>query len=316
MDICKMQAKMVLQNCIKVGYYKSSYVFYFMKKLLLAIGIWSFIVFLLFFGSHKIIQHPPDASLKTVITKARSGASGTYSVVVKNLKTGEFYSLNDKKVYEAGSLYKLWIMAETFVQIQNGIIKEDEILSQDIATLNTEFDIASEGAELTEGMITLSVYDALNQMITISHNYAALLLTEKIKLSSVKTFLEKNGFSASTIAVEGQPPATTAFDIALFFEKLFKGQLANKKYTDVMIDYLKHQERNDKLPKYLPKNTVVTHKTGEIDFLSHDAGIVYAPKGDYIIVVLSDSDYPQGAEERIAQISKAVYDYFVKQEKK
>ena len=35
--------------------------------------------------------------------------------------------------------------------------------------------------------------------------------------------------------------------------------------------------------------------------------------GEYIIVVLSKSAYPPGAEERIAEISRAVYEYFIRQ---
>ena len=79
-----------------------------------------------------------------------------------------------------------------------------------------------------------------------------------------------------------------------------------------MLDLLKSQKLNNKLPKYLPQEIDVAHKTGEIDSLTHDAGIVYAPTSDYIIVILSKSDYPPGAEERIADISRAVYEYFVR----
>ena len=78
-----------------------------------------------------------------------------------------------------------------------------------------------------------------------------------------------------------------------------------------MIGLLKMQKLNEKLPKYLPNGTVVAHKTGEIDFLTHDAGIIYTKNGDYIIAIFSESDYPPGAKERIAQISKAVYNYFL-----
>jgi beta-lactamase class A len=55
----------------------------------------------------------------------------------------------------------------------------------------------------------------------------------------------------------------------------------------------------------------MAHKTGELGQVSHDGGIVYTEKGDYIIVVLSESTLPKGAEERIANISKDVYAYFM-----
>lgn len=250
---------------------------------------------------------PSSASLKKVIEEALAGTRGTYGVVIKNLKTGEAYYKDEHRIFEPGSLYKLWVMAEVFAQIQNGEIKEDEILSDNITTLNSKFDVDPTLAELTDGTITLSVKDALEQMITISHNYAAYLLTDRVKLSNVTKFLERQKLSESML---GEPSKTTAYDIALFFEKLYKGELGNAENTQEMLDLLKKQTLNDKLPKYLPKNITVAHKTGEIDFLSHDVGIVFTGKGDYIIVVLSESDFPAGAEDRIAQVSAAVYKYF------
>lgn len=258
-------------------------------------------------ANHTINQRV-DNSLKNSVYNALKGARGTYGIVVKNLKTGEDYSINTHKVYEPGSLYKIWVMATAFDQIQNGILKTDEKLSEDVNVLNNTFNIASKTAEMTEGIITLTVNQALEQMITISHNYAALLLMERIKHSSVKSFLAKNGFNESSL---GEPPHVTPYDIALFFEKLYKGELANKEYTNRMLNLLKKQKLNDKLPKHLPKDTIIAHKTGEINFFTHDAGIVFLDEGDYVIVVLSESNFPPGAEERIAQISKAVYDYFI-----
>ena len=79
-----------------------------------------------------------------------------------------------------------------------------------------------------------------------------------------------------------------------------------------MIALLKQQTLNDKLPKYLPENVEIAHKTGEIDRFSHDAGIVFFEKGDYIIVVLSETDNSPAANERIADISKKVFEYFNK----
>lgn len=250
-----------------------------------------------------------STTLRDVVEKALEESTGNYGVVIKNLKTNEVFYVNEHKTFDAGSLYKVWIMAEAFQQIADKQLAEDEVLSEQISKLNAKFNISSDSAELNEGTITLSIKDALTQMITISHNYAALLLTEKVKISAVKTFLERNNFKESSV---GEPPTTTPSDIALFFEKLYKGELGNQQSTQTMLDLLKKQTLNGKLPKYLPKEVSIAHKTAEIDYFTHDGGIVFSPKGDYIIVILSESDYPPGAEERIAQISKVVYEYFTK----
>lgn len=247
-------------------------------------------------------------SLKDTVENVLLGKEGTYGIFIKNLKTGESYAFNEHKNFEPGSLYKIWILAVTFNEIENGRLKENQILSQEIAVLNEKFHISSESAELTEGQITLSAKEAMEQMITISDNYSALLLSEKVRFSTVKIFLQKNDFNESFL---GEPPQTTPYDIALFFEKLYKGELANQENTDKMLSLFKKQRLNSKLPKYLPKETIIAHKTGEIGYFSHDAGIVYTPNGDYVIAILSKSEAPDQANEQIAEISKKVYDYFV-----
>ena len=247
--------------------------------------------------------------LGDVVQSAIGNADGNYSVVVRNLKTKEFYNYQENKTYESGSLYKLWVMAVAYQQLQSGQIKETDILSDDVEDLNDKFDIASDSADLQSGTVTFPVNQALQQMITISHNYAALLLTQKVKLSNLAMFLQTNNFNNSTVAA---PPKTTAADIADFLEDLYDGQFANAQGTQAMIDLLKAQKLNNKLPRELPETTQIAHKTGELGTYSHDAGIVYTQDGDYIIVVMTNTKVPSTAEDKIADISKAVYDYFQK----
>lgn len=253
-----------------------------------------------------------NSKLGAIVRQALLGSEGNYSVAIKHLKTGEFYYLNEHRTYDSGSLYKLWVMAEVFEQINQGRLKENSDLIVDVESLNKKFDIATEAAELTEGELDFTIGSALRQMITISHNYAALALTSKVRLSAVGNFLSNFGFKESKVGTGNSLPTTTAYDTALFLEKLFKGELADPLSTEKMLDLLKAQQLNDKLPKYLPESVLIAHKTGELGLFSHDAGIVYTPNGEYIIVVLSKSNYPPGAEERIAEISRAVYEYFVR----
>lgn len=257
-------------------------------------------------------SQPSTAPLQEAVSRTLEETKGTYAVVIKNMAAEESYFLNADKVFEPGSLYKLWVMGAVFDAINKEELKEDDVLSQDIAVLNQEFQIDRDSAELTEGTITLSVADALKQMITISHNYAAMLLAEKIKNSQIKTFIKAAGFNDSDL---GNPPVTTARDIASFFEKLYKKELVSKEYSEKMTELLKNQQLNDGLTKYLPSEAKTAHKTGDIGWFKHDAGIVFTDKGDYIIVILSESDFPPGAQERIALISKAVYEYFVQKSK-
>lgn len=248
--------------------------------------------------------------LDVAVEDALEGTTGTYSVAIKNLKTGETYYRDADRVYESASLYKLWVMIVTYEQLADGKLTETKVLADTIPNLNRAFGIASESAELTTGSISLTVKNALEQMITISHNYAAMLLSREIKLANVTTMLKRNGYASSSI---GSPPKTTARDIATLMEDLYNGELGTEENTQIMLATLKRQQLNHKIPLYLPKGTVIAHKTGELDAVTHDAGIITGPNGDYILVVLTESTSPKGAEERIGRVSQAVYDYFAKE---
>lgn len=249
-------------------------------------------------------------NLQNVIDPLLSGSSGSYAIFIKNLKTGESYSFNEHRHYDTASLYKLWVMGTAFERIQKGTLDENQEIKEDIEVLNEKFSIASESAELTEGSLELSVHDALEKMITISDNYSALLLAWKLRLSTIAAYLQRHGFLESKVGVHGDSPTSTASDIGLFFEKLYKGELGDSRRTTQMLDLLKRQRLNEKLPKYLPETVSIAHKTGELGEFSHDAGIVYTPGGDYIIVVLTETNAPADAVVRISKISSAIYSYF------
>jgi beta-lactamase class A len=247
-----------------------------------------------------------DPELGRKIDDALAGTTGTYAVVVKDLNTGATYTKNADRVYDTASLYKLWVMAETYHQIAEGKFTEDTKVSGTVEALNKSFGIASESAELKEGGFTMTVKEALEKMITVSHNYAAYMLTQKIKTANMKTFLTDNGLTHSQV---GPDPKTTASDMELFFDKLSKKELGTPENTQKMLELLAGQKMNDRIPKYLPKDIRVMHKTGELDRVKHDVGIVSTPNGDYILVLMSDSSDQLAAAERLANISKGVYEY-------
>jgi hypothetical protein len=75
-----------------------------------------------------------------------------------------------------------------------------------------------------------------------------------------------------------------------------------------MLDLLSAQQQNDRLPLPLPLNVQVAHKTGELPGVRHDAGVVFAPSGAYVLVVMVQ-DAPSESEARsaIVDVSESVY---------
>lgn len=258
-----------------------------------------------------------ESELPEIVNRNFGDEDEDYSVVIKNLKTGEEYKFNENQKYNSASLYKLWIMAVAFQKIKDGSFKEEMVLSGDQhkfdETLSTSSpsattDTPSEPVISEEPkIISMKLMDAINKMIIQSDNYSALLIAAKEGTFSVTNFLKNNGFKNSNFR---SPPQTTASDIALFYEKLYKGEIVDQENSKKMMEILKKQAINDRIPANLPKNVVVAHKTGELFGAKHDAGIVFGSNGDYIIVVMSDTKSPKTAIEKTARFSEEIYNYF------
>ena len=80
-------------------------------------------------------------SLKRTVEKSLDGADGKFAVYIKNLKTGESYWQLENEVFEAGSLYKLWVMGKVLQQIKAGDLKRDDSVEVDTAEINNQYGI-------------------------------------------------------------------------------------------------------------------------------------------------------------------------------
>ena len=261
-----------------------------------------------------------ESKLNKIVEKHFSKDEGDWAVYIKNLKTGESFGFNENKQFNSASLYKLWVLAVALEQINEGRLLETQVLSAEKEKLDERLGLITptpEGSEETEAKekeeekeieyVSMVAGEAIEKMITISDNYSALLVSNRVGSSNITNFLEEYNFDDSNYK---SPPQTTASDIANYFEFLYKGDFIDKEASDEMIEILKRQTFDDRIPKYLPENIETAHKTGELFGNKHDAGIVFAPNGDYIIVVMSKTESEATAAEKIAEFSKEIYDYF------
>jgi len=256
---------------------------------------------------------PTSASVKQILIPKEeiknylSDKNFKYGLVIKNLDTGETFTENSDDIFPAASLYKLWVMAGVYNDIKNGNLDPEQKLSQSVSVLNRKFNIDPDLAELKEGTVSYSVSDALKQMITISHNYAAMLLTEKITLTKLNNYMKELGLKKSKT---GEPPKTTAYETAWILEQIYLHKLIDPDLSDEMLNLLKKQTINRKIPKYLPEGTIIAHKTGELGSVSHDCGIIYIPGSPILMCMLTDSTNLTVSEEAISRISKIIYEKY------
>ena len=107
-----------------------------------------------------------------------------------------------------------------------------------------------------------------------------------------------------------QPDAMRAL-----LEKIYARQLHKPESADLLLDIMRRCQTGDaRIKGMLPPDTIVAHKTGSIGGTVNDVGIITLP-GDAGHVVLAmfvkQGSKPEVSERAIAQISRAVYDFFL-----
>jgi beta-lactamase class A len=248
-----------------------------------------------------------DAGLGELITSALGGAAGQWEVVVKKLDTGQAATYRSSTPIISASLYKLFVLYEVFRQWDAGSLRLDESLpitasaaAEDAAIGNLKFTVGS----------SVPIRVLLDRMIAVSDNTAAITLTRRVGIDNVNRTLQAIGLSNSRLDFAGDN-LTTADDVADLLERIAAGRAVSQAASRQMLDLLLGQELNDLIPATLPANVPVAHKTGTLDGLRHDAGIVYGPSGPYVFVVMSTGLADTTVAYRIApMLSLALYRYF------
>jgi len=125
--------------------------------------------------------------------------------------------------------------------------------------------------------------------------------------------------------VDECPNCGTPGEMTMLLEKLLAGQAADKDSTREMLKILSNQQFNERLPRWLPYDVRVDHKTGtllEPVWVVNDAGIIYLPGDKHVVISVfsrgSELGFTpaqtkiaiSGAEDRIAEIGKLVFDYY------
>jgi beta-lactamase class A len=261
-----------------------------------------------------------EARVRSII--ANSGAD--VAVAFRTLDGKSELLIDADKPFHAASTMKVPVMIELFRQAQAGMLQLDEAL-----LIRNEFRSIVDGSpyKLSEGDDSdLEVYAnvgkqmtlrRLNElMITVSSNFAANLLIERLGVENVKATVKRlgadgmkvlRGVEDSKAFEKGLNNETTARALAILFERLASGTAVSPPADREMIEVLKRQKFNDAIPAGVPAGTPVAHKTGDITRIQHDGGIVYGPSPYVLIVLVRGIEDQKASKALIAQISQAVW---------
>jgi len=211
------------------------------------------------------------------------------------------YSRNADEQVITASLYKLGVLAEAERRVDAG-----ELHYSDLVTIMPD-DVTADGSFEAAGT-ELTLDQALEAMITISDNGAALALWHLLGGENIDATLTKLGMPDFHVAYDdSEDNVATPRAIGTFFTLLARKQLISAGASERMLARLERQEINDRLPAALPDNVVIAHKTGNLVGAVHDAGIIYTPSGPRVVVAMTWDSYDEDANAFIANIGAIVY---------
>jgi beta-lactamase class A len=252
------------------------------------------------------------------------------AVAYLHLGTGASYFHDEMVSFHAASTMKVPVMMALFAAVENGSMKLDQPIQ-----IRNEFQSIVDGTpfsldpkedgdpDLYEALgRTRPLEELIRRMITRSSNLATNLLIEKIGASTVNDLMRRigaldlrvlRGVEDEKAFKAGLNNRVTAKDLAIALRALLPDApdpLFSEASRAKMIEILKAQEFNEKIPASLPQGTPIAHKTGDITGIHHDAAIVFPPgKSPYILVVLTSGIADEKvADQLIAQISRVVWE--------
>ncbi|MDA1010323.1 MAG: class A beta-lactamase-related serine hydrolase [Chloroflexi bacterium] len=223
-------------------------------------------------------------------------------VVVMDLATGERCAINADRTYRSASLYKLVVVAELYRQVEEGIVDlEQPLVVEPRHAIDDppDFRITSP--------YTTSVYGAAERMITFSDNATAFALRELLGVGEVDAATDWLGMPATSL---GATFLTSANDQAEYLRRAYAGEIVNTEASAAIVDLMLQQEIVDMIPRGLPAGVPVAHKTGTLDTFLHDAAIVFAPGGDYVLVVLTEHTSMVTAMEVMQEVARTTHEAY------
>ena len=274
------------------------------------------------------LSQSPERSAPQLETQLRQiiAASGAEVAVAYRTLDGRTELLVDAdKSFHAASTMKVPVMIELFRQARAGTLS----LSDPLPIRNDFRSIVDGSAyKLSEGDDsdkevyavmgkTMTLGQLCDAMITVSSNFAANLLIEKLGVANIRRTVTTLGAGGMQVlrGVEDQKAfdkglnnGTTARGLMVLLDRIGHGQAVDPESDAAMIEILKRQAFNDAIPAGLPPGTPVAHKTGNITRIHHDAAIVYAPRPYVLVLLVRGIGEQKKSAALMAELSKAIYD--------
>ena len=241
--------------------------------------------------------------------KRLHAAPGHVAMYYHPLDGGCRQMMNENMPLMAASVIKIPIMVEAFRQFESGKLSPGET-----HVLREEEKMPSCGAlNRMHAGLEVTMRDLVELMIVLSDNTATNILIERLGIAHVNETMRALGLKATVLrrklfdkeaSAAGLQNTVGARDMGILLEKMYEGTLVSEEASREMLEILKNQKLNGKMPFYIkPRGIACAHKTGEDDGITHDVGIVFARK-PFVLCMLSNETDVTTYERLIQNIAR------------
>jgi len=280
-----------------------------------------------------------DPQVADAVNALLGDNGGVYGILMTKSDGTVLFSKNSVTPFVSASLYKLVLLADLYRKINAGTLDR----AKELTVQQSDFDPDNgEDSYFTPESVgqSLTIERLLFAAGAYSSNVAAKMLltqTDSVSLNNETVLLGMTGthLFVKPGQLPGWPPTaapdstdsdvatavafdvgnaagnstnlTTPADMARYFQLLLAGKVVSKAASAQILDILKTQMIDDRFPVLLPPYAEMAHKTGNLDYVVHDVGVIYAPAGPVILIAMveadSDDNIPTLIEQRLALIA-------------
>lgn len=266
---------------------------------------------------------PSDAKQKVLWQKLESRIQeidqhldGVMGVAIEDLTTGDHYFLHEDEVFAQASSIKITILANLYLQVQQGKLKLTDLHTVQLSDLVPDSDIMG---GLTPGVTRLTLRDLATMMVAVSDNSATNVLIDRVGMQNVNAMLDSLGLTHTRLrrkmmdlqaAKEGRENISTPREMMTLLDALYHGKVLNKEST---ADFFKVLSTNKDswIPRDLPADLKIANKPGALEAVRNDSGIVFVEDRPYgICVMTAFLRNERDGEEAISKVSLATWQMF------
>lgn len=233
-------------------------------------------------------------------------------VALRVLDTGEEFGLNADHDFPSASTVKILILAGLAEAVADGRLSLDD-------TLPAAPEIRLSGSGVLNWLdadLNLKLRDHAWLMTAISDNSTSNVLMNAIGLDELAKLGERLDVGATRVGRNFMdrniPPGpsknrATARGLVNILAAIYEDEIATPELCAWMRQCLADQQHVDRLPRHLPEGVEYAGKTGTIEGIAHDCGVISGPNGRIAVAVLTQGfRNPYDADRFIGRIGTAI----------